>query len=33
MTRPSSEASALQRLREALPGLNPTMRAVAEALL
>ena len=33
MTRPPSDASALQQLRESLPGLNPTMRAVAEALL
>ena len=33
MTPPPTDASALQRLRESLPELNPTMRAVAEALL
>ena len=33
MTLPPSAPSALQQLRESLPELNPTMRAVAEALL
>ena len=33
MTPPPPGASALQQLRESLPELNPTMRAVAETLL